>query len=108
MSTIAVPDLVQEIKERKLPAGFSMAGVTFVLATLSWIGPFSIDTYLPSLPSISKAFSAPEAQVQQTVTAFLAFFAIMSLWHGAISDAYGRRKLTMISLSVFLVASLGC
>jgi DHA1 family bicyclomycin/chloramphenicol resistance-like MFS transporter len=108
MSTIAVQELSQEIKGRKLPAGFSMAGVTFVLAALSWIGPFSIDTYLPSLPSISKSFNAPAAQVQQTVTAFLIFFAIMSLWHGAISDAYGRRRLTLISLSIFLFASLGC
>jgi DHA1 family bicyclomycin/chloramphenicol resistance-like MFS transporter len=85
-----------------------MAGVTFVLAALSWIGPFSIDTYLPSLPSIVKTFNASAPQVQQTMTAFLAFFALMSLWHGAISDAYGRRKLTLICLSIFAVASLGC
>ncbi len=108
MSTVAVTDLNQEIRERKLPVGFTMAGVTFVLAALSWIGPFSIDTYLPSLPAISKNFAVPTAQVQQTVTAFMMFFAIMSLWHGAISDSYGRRRLTLISVSVFVVASLGC
>ncbi|MBN1566430.1 MAG: multidrug effflux MFS transporter [Acidobacteria bacterium] len=85
-----------------------MAGLTFVLAALSWIGPFSIDTYLPSLPSISKSLNVSAAQVQQTMTAFLAFFAIMSLWHGAISDAYGRRRLTLICLSIFTAASLGC
>jgi DHA1 family bicyclomycin/chloramphenicol resistance-like MFS transporter len=108
MSTIAAPELKQEAKDRKLPVGFTMAGVTFVLASLSWIGPFSIDTYLPSLPSISETFHAPAGQVQQTVTVFLIFFAIMSLWHGAISDAFGRRRLTMISLSIFMVASIGC
>ena len=78
-----------------------MAGLTFVLAALSWLGPFSIDTYLPSLPSISKSLSASAAQVQQTMTAFLVFFAFMSLWHGAISDAYGRRRLTLIALPFF-------
>jgi DHA1 family bicyclomycin/chloramphenicol resistance-like MFS transporter len=108
MSAIAAPGLKQEVKNRKLPAGFTMAGVTFVLASLSWIGPFSIDTYLPSLPSISETFHAPAGQVQQTVTVFLIFFAIMSLWHGAISDAFGRRRLTMISLSIFMAASIGC
>jgi DHA1 family bicyclomycin/chloramphenicol resistance-like MFS transporter len=85
-----------------------MASLTFVLAALSWIGPFSIDTYLPSLPSISKTLNAPAGEVQQTVTAFLLFFAIMSVWHGAISDAYGRRRLTLISLAVFCIASAGC
>jgi len=108
-SMIAITEnLNRQVRERKLPIGFSMAGVTFVLASLSWIGPFSIDTYLPSLPSIAATFHAPEAQVQQTVTAFLLFFAIMSLWHGAISDAYGRRRLTLISLGVFMAASAGC
>ena len=104
MSTDALP----EIKERHLPAGFTLAGITFVLGALSWIGPFSIDTYLPSLPAISHSLRAPTAQVQQTVTAFMLFFAIMSLWHGAISDAYGRRRLTLISIAVFMAASIGC
>jgi MFS transporter, DHA1 family, multidrug resistance protein len=107
MSSIASPEVL-ESEERKLPKGFSIAGVTFVLAALTWIGPFSIDAYLPSLPSISKTLNAPPAQVQQTVTAFLIFFALMSVWHGAFSDAYGRKKLTLISLVVFLTASLGC
>jgi DHA1 family bicyclomycin/chloramphenicol resistance-like MFS transporter len=104
MSTTEIP----ELKERELPAGFTMAGLTFVLAALSWIGPFSIDTYLPSLPHISQSLNASAAQVQQTMTAFLLVFAVMSLWHGAISDAYGRRRLTLISLAVFIVASAGC
>jgi len=108
MSSVAVPELKAGVQEQRIPAGYSMAGVTFVLAALSWIGPFSIDTYLPSLPSISQTLEASPAQVQQTVTAFLFSFAIMSLWHGALSDAYGRRRLTLISLSIFLTASLGC
>jgi hypothetical protein len=103
-STIAMT----EIKERHLPKGFTMAGLTFVLAALSWLGPFSIDTYLPSLPSISQSLNVSPAQVQQTMTSFLAFFAIMSLWHGAISDAFGRRRLTLICLGIFAAASLGC
>jgi MFS transporter, DHA1 family, multidrug resistance protein len=99
---------IAELKERSIPAGIKIGGLTFVLAALSWLGPFSIDTYLPSLLSISKSLNAPAAQVQQTMTAFLLFFAIMSLWHGAISDAFGRRRLTLIAISVFSVASVGC
>lgn len=97
-----------DIAKRQLPPGFSIGGVTFVLGSLSWIGPFSIDTYLPSIPSISQSLGVSVPQVQQTITAFLFSFAIMSLWHGAISDAYGRRRLTLISLVVFLLASVGC
>jgi DHA1 family bicyclomycin/chloramphenicol resistance-like MFS transporter len=104
MSTIAMP----EVKARPLSTGVKIGGLTFVLATLSWLGPFSIDSYLPSLPFISQSLHASPAQTQQTMTAFLVAFALMSLWHGAISDAYGRRRLTLICLAVFSVASLGC
>jgi DHA1 family bicyclomycin/chloramphenicol resistance-like MFS transporter len=104
MSTIAL----SKLKERPIPAKYSMAAITFVLAALSWVGPFSIDAYLPSLPAIGESLGASAAQVQQTVTAFLVSFAIMSLWHGAISDAYGRRRLTLICLGIFALASAGC
>ena len=108
MSVISPGSASTENKERPLPEGFSIAGLTFVLAALSWVGPFSIDTYLPSIPSIAENLNAATADVQQTMTAFLFFFAVMSLWHGAISDAYGRRKPVLIALGFFLAASLGC
>ncbi len=104
MSTV----VITEMKQREIPAGVSMAALTFVLAALSWIGPFSIDTYLPSLPHISESLKASAAHVQQTMTAFMFSFAVMSLWHGAISDAYGRRRITLIALSIYSLASVGC
>ena len=108
MSEISPDSVSTEKKESPLPKGFSIAGLTFVLAALSWVGPFSIDTYLPSIPSIAENLNASTANVQQTMTAFLFFFAVMSLWHGAISDAFGRRKPVLISMVFFLAASLGC
>jgi DHA1 family bicyclomycin/chloramphenicol resistance-like MFS transporter len=46
--------------------------------------------------------------VQQTLTAYLLAFAIMALWHGALSDAFGRRRVILISLGLFGLASAGC
>ena len=106
MSTYSVSELSQQSQTRRV--GLKFGSLVFVLAMLSMVGPFSIDTYLPSLPSISRSLGASSSQVQQTVTAFLIFFAFMSLWHGAISDAYGRRKLVIFSLGIFSAASLGC
>ena len=47
-----------EVKARPISTGVKIGGLTFVLATLSWLGPFSIDSYLPSLPSISQGLHA--------------------------------------------------
>jgi DHA1 family bicyclomycin/chloramphenicol resistance-like MFS transporter len=106
MSTVSISELNQQAQVRR--DGLKFGSLAFILAALSMMGPFSIDTYLPSLPSISRSLGATAPQVQQTVTAFLMFFAFMSLWHGALSDAFGRRRLTILSLGVFSAASLGC
>ncbi len=72
------------------------------------LGPFSVDTYLPAFPAISGSLGASAIEVQQTLTAYMASFAVMILWHGALSDAFGRRRPILVSLAVYALASLGC
>lgn len=79
-----------------------------LLAALSTIGPFSIDTFLPSLPELAAELGATAIQAQQALSAYLIGFALMSLWHGAIADAVGRRPVVLVSLAVYAVAALAC
>lgn len=79
-----------------------------LIATLSMMGPFCIDTYLPSFHEMEISLRATPLQVQQSLTAFLIPFAFMTLWHGALSDSLGRRKVVVVALSVVTVASIGC
>ena len=85
-----------------------IAGIALLLAALAAIGPFSVDTYLPSLHDIGDSLHASPLDVQQTLTTYLLMFSVMSLWHGAISDALGRRRIILLSLWLFSLASLGC
>ncbi|HYG66859.1 MAG TPA: multidrug effflux MFS transporter, partial [Anaeromyxobacteraceae bacterium] len=82
--------------------------LAFLLAGLSAVGPFSTDAYLPSFQEIGRVFAASPVLVQQTLTAYLVPFALMTLWQGAISDALGRRRVTIAMLALFTGASLGC
>jgi DHA1 family bicyclomycin/chloramphenicol resistance-like MFS transporter len=79
-----------------------------MLAALSAVGPFSIDTFLPALLELQNALRASPIQAQQALSAYLLGFGVMSLWHGAISDAVGRRPVIIASLLVYIVASLVC
>ena len=79
-----------------------------MLAALAMMGPFAVDTYLPAFPNIQASLQASPIQVQQTLTAYMLSFAVMILWHGALSDAFGRRNIILVSLAVFAIASLGC
>lgn len=86
----------------------SSRGLALLLACLSALGPFSIDTYLPSFEDISHRLGATPLEVQQTLSAYLFSFAAMTLWHGAIADRFGRRRVILWALALFGVASLGC
>ena len=79
-----------------------------MLAGMAMLGPFSIDTYMPSFPEIAQTFDATPQQMQQTLSAYLSTFSIMMLFHGAISDSFGRRAVILVNLAVFVVASIGC
>ncbi|MDR1936787.1 MAG: multidrug effflux MFS transporter [Candidatus Accumulibacter sp.] len=82
--------------------------ILFLLAALSTIGPFTIDTYLPAVHDIADSFRASSLEVQQTLTSYLFMFSVMSLWHGAISDAVGRRKVILVTLGIYTLSALGC
>jgi MFS transporter, DHA1 family, multidrug resistance protein len=83
-------------------------GLAAMLASLAMLGPFAVDTYLPSFAAIGEEFSAAPIAVQQTLSTYLFAFAFMMLWHGALSDALGRRPIVLGGLAVFAVGSLGC
>ncbi|SMB24259.1 putative MFS transporter [Sterolibacterium denitrificans] len=85
-----------------------MTGIAVLLALLAMIGPFSIDTYLPAFPAMAGSLRATPLQIQQTLTAYLLPFAVMMLWHGAIADALGRRRVILCGLAVYSLASLLC
>ena len=79
-----------------------------LLACLGMLGPFSIDTYLPAFTGIALAIGATPVEMQQTLSAYLFGFAVMNLFHGALSDSFGRRPVVLIGLIVFTLASVGC
>lgn len=86
----------------------SAGGLATLLAGLSMLGPFSIDAYLPAFPRIEANLHASAIEVQQTLTAYMLAFAGMVLWHGALSDAFGRRNVILTALVVFAVGTFGC
>ena len=82
--------------------------MTLIVALLIMIGPFTIDTYLPSFPAIEADFDVSRALLSQSLAFYLAAFSISTLFWGPLSDRLGRRTVVMSSLLLYLFASLGC
>jgi len=83
-------------------------GWALMLAALASIGPFAIDTYLPAFEGISRSLASTPVQMQQSLSLYLVAFAVMNLFHGAISDAIGRKPVVLAGLLVFGLGSAGC
>ncbi len=78
------------------------------LGALGTIAPFSIDLYLPALPTLGSDLGASQQQVAVTVTMFLLGLAVGQLQAGALSDTHGRRVPLLAGLLLFTLASLAC
>ncbi|BDT65972.1 bicyclomycin resistance protein [Comamonadaceae bacterium OS-1] len=82
--------------------------LAILLALLGMLGPFSIDTFIPAFSGIAASTNATPAEMQQTLSAYLFGFAFMNLFHGALSDSFGRRPVVLTGLAIFTLASAGC
>ncbi|MGN7724665.1 multidrug effflux MFS transporter [Luteimonas sp. 22616] len=82
--------------------------LAFLLGGLAMFGPFSIDTIFPAFEHIGAELDADKVAMQQTISVYLIAYALMSVVHGPLSDAIGRRKVIIGGLAVFTLASVGC
>jgi DHA1 family bicyclomycin/chloramphenicol resistance-like MFS transporter len=83
-------------------------GFAVLLAALATVGPFSIDTYLPALPEMGETLGVDVMKIQQTLSIYLLSFGLMTLWHGALSDSFGRRRVILIGIAAYACTALGC
>ncbi|WP_430612619.1 multidrug effflux MFS transporter [Flavobacterium sp. JP2137] len=82
--------------------------VVLILALLSALEPFSIDLYLPGFLKIAQYYYTDLKAVQFSISTFLAGFAVGQLFWGTISDRYGRKWPTILSLLLFIAATMAC
>jgi DHA1 family bicyclomycin/chloramphenicol resistance-like MFS transporter len=78
-----------------------------VLGALTALGPFTVDLYLPALPTLERELVAPTALVQLTLTATMVGFALGQLFVGPLSDQVGRRRPLLLATGVHILACLG-
>ena len=77
-----------------------------MLAALATLGPFCIDAYLPAFAGIQESLHASALEIQQTLSAYLFAFGVMFLFHGALSDSFGRRPVILVAVGIFTAASI--
>ena len=79
-----------------------------LLASLTALGPLSIDMYLPALPGMAEEFGVSTQMVANTLPAYFLGLAVGQLIYGPVSDRIGRKKPLYFGLLLYVVASLLC
>ncbi|WP_103258120.1 Bcr/CflA family efflux MFS transporter [Tabrizicola aquatica] len=79
--------------------------VTLIL--IAGLSALTMNIFLPSLPGMATYFGVSYGVMQQSVALYLALSAALQIVIGPISDRYGRRKVLLWSLVLFLLATLG-
>jgi DHA1 family bicyclomycin/chloramphenicol resistance-like MFS transporter len=81
------------------------------LATLVFLTAMSVLTlnmFVPALASIAKSFNTDYAIANLAIAGYLAITAFVQLIAGPLSDRFGRRPILLGSMTLFVIASIGC
>uniref|UniRef100_UPI00404B40F1 Bcr/CflA family multidrug efflux MFS transporter n=1 Tax=Cephaloticoccus sp. TaxID=1985742 RepID=UPI00404B40F1 len=79
-----------------------------ILGSLTAFVPLSIDMYLPAFPQIAEEFGTEIGQVQLTLSIYMIGMALGQMLYGAMSDRWGRRRILLWGMAVFILATVGC
>ena len=79
-----------------------------LLGSLTALGPFSIDMYLPGFPAIAQDLNTTVARVSLSLSGFFIGISVGQLLYGPLLDRFGRKKPLYIGLSVYIISSIGC
>jgi DHA1 family bicyclomycin/chloramphenicol resistance-like MFS transporter len=79
-----------------------------ILGSLTALGPFSIDMYLPGFPAIAADLHTSTTRVSLSLSSFFIGISAGQLLYGPLLDRFGRKKPLYIGLLVYMLASAGC
>ncbi|WP_295122014.1 multidrug effflux MFS transporter [uncultured Chitinophaga sp.] len=82
--------------------------LVLILGSLTALGPFSIDMYLPGFPAIAESLNTTVSHVSLSLSSYFIGISAGQLLYGPLLDRFGRKPPLFIGLALYILASVGC
>lgn len=79
-----------------------------VITLMGSVSLFGTDIYLPALPEMCNYFNCTQVEIQSSFTLYLLGLALCQLVYGTLADRFGRKRITLIAIFLFILASYFC
>lgn len=79
-----------------------------ILGSLTALGPFSIDMYLPGFPAIAKDLHTDVERVGLSLSSYFIGISAGQLLYGPLLDRFGRKKPLYAGLVLYILATWAC
>lgn len=93
-------------KEVKLIHEKNISIATILAFALVPLSGLATDIYLPSMPQMGIELKTSESNIQFTLMLFLVSYGLSQIVAGSLQDIFGRYRLSLLSLLLFVIASL--
>ena len=100
------PEISEKIQND--PKQLSHFMIMLFVALIASFPPLSTDLYLPALPTMSEQLDCSAWWVNLSIVVFFIFVSASSFLWGPLSDKYGRKRMLLIGVPLFILSSVFC
>ncbi|MGD9162547.1 MAG: multidrug effflux MFS transporter [Desulfobacteraceae bacterium] len=100
------PEISEKIQNN--PKQLSNFMIMVFVALIASFPPLSTDLYLPALPTMSAQLDCSAWWVNLSIVVFFIFVSASSFLWGPFSDKYGRKRMLLIGVPLFILSSIFC
>jgi MFS transporter, DHA1 family, multidrug resistance protein len=81
--------------------------IVFLVSFAAFFGPFTQSIYVPLIPEVREYFHTSAFLVNLTISIFTLVLAIMQMVYGPLVDRYGRKKILLPAIVIYILSSIG-
>jgi DHA1 family bicyclomycin/chloramphenicol resistance-like MFS transporter len=90
------------------PKQLSDRMIMLLVALIAAFPALSTDLYLPALPSMTEQLNCSVVWVTLSLIVFFIFMSTSSVVWGPLSDKYGRKRILLIGVPLYIISSICC